>query len=216
MRSYLGSLSEAKPVVLLGDLNVAHLDADIWNVDAKHIPKSAGTTPQERAAVRCVPREPAAVLQHCTLWLPEAAWCLQPLRAAPAPCARSRAPGARCLHPACVAMRSHPPPLQFAEMLGDGAYVDCFRHLWPDATGCFSYWSTRSGNQHLNRGLRLDYAVGSSSLTTEVCIAEQNMTWQSRTEHDMRPPSCDWLGLTWLDLAWLGLAWLGLAWLDLT
>ncbi|KAJ1481943.1 Endonuclease/exonuclease/phosphatase [Baffinella frigidus] len=37
-----------KPVILCGDLNVAHLDSDIWNFDAKHIPKSAGTTPQER------------------------------------------------------------------------------------------------------------------------------------------------------------------------
>ena len=36
--------------------------------------------------------------------------------------------------------------------------------LWPDATGCFSYWSTRSGNELLNRGLRLDYAVASASV----------------------------------------------------
>lgn len=50
LRSYLQDLDSRKPVVLLGDLNVAHLDADIWNVTAKHIPKSAGTTPQERAA----------------------------------------------------------------------------------------------------------------------------------------------------------------------
>jgi exonuclease III len=28
----------------------AHLDKDIWNVDAKHIVKSAGTTPEERSA----------------------------------------------------------------------------------------------------------------------------------------------------------------------
>ena len=35
-------------------------------------------------------------------------------------------------------------------MLADGPYVDCFRHLWPDATGAFSYWSTRGGNQLLN------------------------------------------------------------------
>lgn len=103
MRAHLKAVGEAKgkPVVLFGDLNVAHLDADIWNVTAKHIAKSAGTTPQERKA--------------------------------------------------------------FAELLGDG-YVDCFRALWPDATGCFSYWSTRSGNQLLNRGLRLDYAVASASV----------------------------------------------------
>jgi exodeoxyribonuclease III len=106
MRAHLKAVGEAKgkPVVLFGDLNVAHLDADIWNATAKHIAKSAGTTPKERAA--------------------------------------------------------------FAELLGDG-YVDCFRALWPDATGCFSYWSTRSGNQLLNRGLRLDYAVASASVLDE-------------------------------------------------
>jgi exodeoxyribonuclease III len=102
MRAHLKALGATKPVVLLGDLNVAHLDADIWNVTAKHIVKSAGCTPRERDA--------------------------------------------------------------FGVLLSDGPYVDCFRHLWPEATGCFSYWSTRSGNQLLNRGLRLDYAVASPSL----------------------------------------------------
>ena len=52
MRTHLKTLAgqSAKPVVLFGDLNVGHLDADIWNVTAKHIPKSAGLTPKERAA----------------------------------------------------------------------------------------------------------------------------------------------------------------------
>lgn len=101
MRAHLKALEATKPVILFGDLNVAHLDADIWNVTAKHIAKSAGCTPRERAA--------------------------------------------------------------FGQMLSEG-FVDCFRALWPDATGCFSYWSTRSGNQLLNRGLRLDYAVASASI----------------------------------------------------
>ena len=35
-------------VLVAGDLNVAHRDVDIWNVDAPHVPKGAGTTPQER------------------------------------------------------------------------------------------------------------------------------------------------------------------------
>lgn len=103
MRTHLADLAgRGKPVVLYGDLNVGHLDADIWNVTAKHIPKSAGLTPRERAA--------------------------------------------------------------FGTLLADGPYIDCFRQLWPDATGCFSYWSTRSGNELLNRGLRLDYAVASASI----------------------------------------------------
>ena len=38
----------AKPALIAGDLNVAYLDIDIWNVDAPHIPKSAATTPEER------------------------------------------------------------------------------------------------------------------------------------------------------------------------
>jgi len=105
MRAHLKAEASrsGKPVVLFGDLNVGHLDRDIWNHDAKHIPKSAGLTPRERAA--------------------------------------------------------------FAELLDDGPYVDCFRQLWPDASGCFSYWSTRAGGQLLNRGLRLDYAVASASVS---------------------------------------------------
>ena len=38
------------PVIWLGDLNVAHKAADTWNEGAKHLVKSAGTTPQERAS----------------------------------------------------------------------------------------------------------------------------------------------------------------------
>ena len=52
----------------------------------------------------------------------------------------------------------------FGVLLADGPYVDCFRQLHPDASGCFSYWSTRSGGQLLNRGLRLDYAVVPTAL----------------------------------------------------
>lgn len=50
MRAHLSRLESKKPVVYVGDLNVAHLDSDIWNVGAPHIKKSAGTTPQEREA----------------------------------------------------------------------------------------------------------------------------------------------------------------------
>merc|ERR1712139_738784 len=49
LRDYLRELeAKGKPVLLLGDLNVAHRDVDIWNVEAPHVPKSAGTTPEER------------------------------------------------------------------------------------------------------------------------------------------------------------------------
>lgn len=50
LRDLMKSLEKQhnKPVILTGDLNVAHLDIDIHNPDAKHIKKSAGTTPEER------------------------------------------------------------------------------------------------------------------------------------------------------------------------
>ena len=35
-------------VIWLGDLNVAHTNIDVWNDGANHIPRSAGTTPEER------------------------------------------------------------------------------------------------------------------------------------------------------------------------
>jgi exodeoxyribonuclease III len=39
-----------KPVIWLGDLNVAYTDMEVWNEGAKHLAKSAGTTPEERAS----------------------------------------------------------------------------------------------------------------------------------------------------------------------
>ena len=39
MRTYLKSLEKTKPCILTGDLNVAHLDADIYNVGAPHVKK---------------------------------------------------------------------------------------------------------------------------------------------------------------------------------
>lgn len=100
--AHLRTLDAEAPVLLLGDLNVAHLDSDIWNVGAKHLPKSAGTTPEERAA--------------------------------------------------------------FSTLLSTNRLVDVFRHFFPTACGCFTYWSQRAGNRPFNRGLRLDYSLASSRL----------------------------------------------------
>ena len=43
-------LEKGKPVIWLGDLNVAHNEKDTWNEGAKHLAKSAGTTAEERAS----------------------------------------------------------------------------------------------------------------------------------------------------------------------
>jgi len=119
------------PVIWLGDLNVAHLVCapgflenicvghfnfessilsyhsqalDVWNEGAKHLAKSAGTTPQERES--------------------------------------------------------------FSLQLQEG-YCDLFRELHPEAKGQYSFWSTRAGNRQPNKGLRLDYFVGSKSLLVD-------------------------------------------------
>jgi len=105
LRAYITRLQRMKPVCLVGDMNVAHLDIDIWNVGAKHISKSAGTTPRERES--------------------------------------------------------------FGRTLREVGLVDAFRELHSNVTGCFTFWSTRSGNQHLNRGLRLDYSLVSRSLVDD-------------------------------------------------
>eukprot|EP00041_Stephanoeca_diplocostata_P018169 m.378888 g.378888 ORF g.378888 m.378888 type:complete len:552 (-) comp20940_c0_seq1:169-1824(-) len=48
LRAFATKLDHEKPVILTGDFNVAHLDADIYNYDAKHIAKTSGCTPRER------------------------------------------------------------------------------------------------------------------------------------------------------------------------
>lgn len=46
MRAYLSALDREKPVVLCGDLNVAHNDIDLKNPNTNH--RSAGFTDEER------------------------------------------------------------------------------------------------------------------------------------------------------------------------
>jgi exodeoxyribonuclease-3 len=50
VRRYVKKLETIKPVVIGGDLNVAHKDIDVWNFDAPHIKKQAGCTSEERAS----------------------------------------------------------------------------------------------------------------------------------------------------------------------
>ena len=90
-----------RPVIWLGDLNVAHKRLDVYNYGAKHLLKQAGCTIEEKDS--------------------------------------------------------------FSRQLGAG-FVDIFRYLHPDAEGQYTYWSTRTRARKPNRGLRLDYFVGSSCL----------------------------------------------------
>jgi hypothetical protein len=45
-----GSIPASRGVIYCGDMNVGHLDQDIYNHTAKHITKQAGLTPRERAS----------------------------------------------------------------------------------------------------------------------------------------------------------------------
>jgi exodeoxyribonuclease III len=46
--SKMQSLEKDRPIIWCGDLNVAYDEKDTWNEGAKHLAKSAGTTPEER------------------------------------------------------------------------------------------------------------------------------------------------------------------------
>jgi exonuclease III len=49
-QEYLAALNKAKPVLVMGDFNVAPLDLDCYNAGAKHLVKVPGLTPEEREA----------------------------------------------------------------------------------------------------------------------------------------------------------------------
>ena len=58
--------------------------------------------------------------------------------------------------------------LGFREKVLGTTMLDTFRVKHPDATGAYSYWSTRAGNRPYNRGLRIDYVLVSASLREKV------------------------------------------------
>jgi len=50
---------------------------------------------------------------------------------------------------------------------GDG-FTDTFRHLHPDTTGVYSWWSYRAGAREKNVGWRIDYFLASRSLLSSI------------------------------------------------
>mmetsp|Transcript_6636 Transcript_6636/g.14474 ORF Transcript_6636/g.14474 Transcript_6636/m.14474 type:complete len:450 (+) Transcript_6636:81-1430(+) len=60
----------------------------------------------------------------------------------------------------------------FSTLLQEADLVDTFRAIHPEAQGVFSYFSTRLvQNRPLNRGLRLDYVLASSSIAKHLGTA---------------------------------------------
>ena len=105
-RSYLQALDAKKPVILCGDLNVAHKEIDLKNPAANR--GSAGFSDQERAA--------------------------------------------------------------FSALL-DAGFTDSFRHLNPDATGCYTWWSYMFKAREKNAGWRIDYFLVSNRAAEKIKAA---------------------------------------------
>ena len=103
LRNYLVQLEKKKPVILCGDLNVAHQEIDLANPSSNR--DNAGFTDEEREG--------------------------------------------------------------FSNLLAEG-FLDTYRHLHPDQTGAYSWWSYRAGARSRNVGWRIDYFVVSGSLATSV------------------------------------------------
>jgi len=106
-RMYLKKLDEKKPVIVCGDMNVAHTEIDLKN--PKTNTNNAGFTAQERAA--------------------------------------------------------------FTKLLGSG-FVDTFRHLHPNVTGAYSWWSYMFNARANNAGWRIDYFLVSERIKDKITAAE--------------------------------------------
>lgn len=102
-RNYLLRLDQTKPVIICGDLNVAHQEIDLRNPKTNR--KNPGFTDQERE--------------------------------------------------------------KFTALL-DSGFIDTFRHLHPDTTDAYSWWSYRFQARAKNAGWRIDYFVTSQRLAQSI------------------------------------------------
>ncbi|MGF7137735.1 exodeoxyribonuclease III [Roseimarinus sediminis] len=58
------------------------------------------------------------------------------------------------------------------DRFAEGGLVDSFRHLYPERTDAYSWWSYRAGARGKNIGWRIDYFLLSQSLLNELKNAE--------------------------------------------
>ena len=102
-RSYLKKLDMNKPVILCGDLNVAHTEIDLKNPSTnKH---NAGFTEEERSKMT---------------------------------------------------------------KLLEAGFVDSFRHMYPDKTGCYTWWSYMFHAREKDAGWRIDYFITSEKIANKI------------------------------------------------
>ncbi len=58
------------------------------------------------------------------------------------------------------------------QKLLDAGFTDTFRHLYPDLTGAYSWWSYRFNARKNNAGWRIDYFLVSDRLTPQITEAK--------------------------------------------
>ena len=58
----------------------------------------------------------------------------------------------------------------FGKLL-DAGFTDSFRHLFPDATGCYTWWSYMYNARKNNAGWRIDYFLVSSRIADKITAA---------------------------------------------
>lgn len=102
-RSYMMELDQRKPVIICGDLNVAHQEIDLKNPSSNR--GNAGFSDEERDS--------------------------------------------------------------FQKLL-DCGFTDTFRHLHPDVTGAYSWWSYRFNARKNNAGWRIDYFLVSNRIRDKI------------------------------------------------
>ena len=105
-RSFLMTLDEKKPVIVCGDLNVAHQEIDLKNPKSNR--GNAGFSDEERES--------------------------------------------------------------FTKTLSCG-FTDSFRHLNPEATGCYTWWSYMFKAREKNAGWRIDYFLVSNRIADKITAA---------------------------------------------
>lgn len=106
-KKFLIQLDLSKPVILCGDLNVAHNEIDLKNPASNR--GNAGFSNEERSC--------------------------------------------------------------FTELLAAG-FIDTFRHMYPDITGAYSWWSYRFNARANNAGWRIDYFLVSDRLSKKIQDAQ--------------------------------------------
>lgn len=105
-RAYLKALDAKKPVIICGDLNVAHKEIDLKNPKSNR--KNAGFTDEER--------------EKMTILL-------------------------------------------------SSGFTDSFRHLYPEKTGAYTWWSYMRNARENNSGWRIDYFLVSDSIKEKISEA---------------------------------------------